>query len=371
MAEHEWQKIIVDRMDEGKRRAEESGGKMNKRIKIAVVGCGGIAKEAHLGSLQVIPGAELVALADPDEAALAAAGEAWNVPPERRFSGVDKVVASGLAEAAVVCTPAATHAAVAEACFEGGLHVFVEKPLATDVTDGEAMVAAAKAAGKQLAVGHYLRFMPHHRRIRDWVRDGKLGKVFSATAHEETLGIKPEEGIITDLAPHYIDLMNFYFAPREATRVRAWTGRANARGDGDRETEAEITIEYGDDLSARVEVYWTPGFGNWDACERRIRVVGSQGWIRTGMTSSETEAYRSGSLLSRMRGPYRVVPKFVMHPDMPIKGTAFRKELEAFLEAVRTGRPAAEINGTEALKTVKIVAAALKSAELGGAGVEP
>ena len=344
---------------------------MDKRIRIAVMGCGGIAKEAHLGSLQVIPGAKLVALADPNAEALAAAGEAWNVPADRRFPGVDELLASGLAEAAVVCTPAATHAAVADACFAGGLHVFVEKPLATTVADGESMVAAAAAAGKQLAVGHYLRFMPHHRRIRDWARDGKLGKVFSATAHEETLGIKPEEGIITDLAPHYIDLMNFYFAPREATRVRAWTGRANARGPEDRETEAEITIEYGEDLSARVEVYWTPGFGNWDACERRIRVVGSKGWIRTGMTSSETEAYRSGSLVNRMRGPYRVVPKFVMHPDMPIKGTAFRKDLEAFLEAVRTGCPAEGIDGKEALKTVKIVEAALKSAQMGVAGVAP
>lgn len=336
-----------------------------ERLNVAVVGCGGIAAEAHLPNTQVIPRICLNALVDPREEALKAAGEKFNVPPERRFSTVDQALAAGVPlDAAIVCTPAATHAEVACRLFAAGKHVFVEKPLATTVADARRMMAAADAAGCKLMVGHYLRYMPHHAKVRDIVASGKLGKVFAATAFEESLGIKPEEGIIPDLAPHYIDLLNFYFAPRRVEAVWACTGRANARGEQDRETEAEIKMFFEGGTIGSVNVYWTPGFGNWDACDRYIRVVGQKGWLKTGMTSSVTEAYFAGNLINRMRGPFKFVPKFVLHADMPIKGTSFRRELEDFAKAVQSGgRP--PIDGAVALETVKVVEAALESAKTG------
>ena len=266
-------------------------------------------------------------------------------------------------QAVVLCTPAATHADLACRCFAAGRHVFVEKPIATTVGDAQRMIAAARTAGKKLMVGHYLRYMPHHAKARDLIRAGRLGAVFSAVAHEETLGIKPEEGIITDLAPHYIDLLHFYFSESRVKSVWARSGQANARP-GDRETEAEIKMFFDNGVVGSVNVFWTPGFRNWDACDRYIRVVGQKGWIKTGMTSSAMQVYFAGNLISRMRGPFEFAPKFVLHPDMPIKGTSFRKELEDYVAAIQNDA-VPFVSGEIALETVRVVEAALESARTG------
>lgn len=333
------------------------------RLNVAVVGCGGIALEAHLPNTQLIPTIQLAAIVDPNPEALKNAGERFNVPPDGRYANMDQLLARPGLQGVILCTPAATHAELACRCLAAGLHVFVEKPLATTVADALKMISAAKTAGRCLMVGHYLRYMPHHAKVREWIRAGKLGPVFRAVAHEETLGIKPEEGIVTDLAPHYIDLLNFYFDDSRVEAVWARTGQANARP-GDLETEAEIAMFFKNGVIGNVNVYWTPGFGNWDACDRHIRVVGQRGWVKTGMTSSAMQIYWAGNLINRMRGPFEIAPKFVLHPDMPIKGTSFRKELEDFVAAAQGSKPAT-ISGEIALETVKVVEAALQSARSG------
>ena len=333
------------------------------RVNVAVVGCGGIAFEAHLPNTQLIPRIHLAALVEPGADALRKAGEKFNVPPERRHADLDQALAQKGLDAVILCTPAGTHADLACRCFAAGLHVFVEKPIATTVADARRMIDAARTAGKKLMVGHYLRYMPHHAKARELIRAGRIGTVFSAVAHEETLGIKPEEGIITDLTPHYVDLLHYYFSESRVKSVWARSGQANARP-GDRETEAEIKMFFDNGVVGSVNVFWTPGFGNWDACDRYIRVVGRKGWIKTGMTSSAMQVYFAGNLINRMRGPFEFAPKFVLHPDMPIKGTSFRKELEDFVTAIQNDSDP-PVGGEIALETVRVIEAALESARTG------
>src|SRR5256885_1453785 len=91
--------------------------------------------------------------------------EAWVVGVSHAYEGanaVDALVRAG-SEAVVVATPATTHRHLVERCVELGVHVLVEKPLATTAEDVEALQAAAACAaraGTVLAVGHVERFSP-------------------------------------------------------------------------------------------------------------------------------------------------------------------------------------------------------------------
>lgn len=142
---------------------------MARPIPVAVIGCG------HLGTYHArlyadLPEAELVGLVDVDAAAAARLGSELGVPV---FSSFGELLTSRewagapLPEAVSVATPTVTHEEVVLFCLERGLHVLVEKPIADSVPAAARMNAAAKEAGRVLAVGHVERFSPAFQAARD------------------------------------------------------------------------------------------------------------------------------------------------------------------------------------------------------------
>src|SRR5207244_1462073 len=79
--------------------------------------------------------------------------------------------------AVALATPAVTHYQMAKAALESGKDVLVEKPLATDVAQGEELVRLAAAKARILMVGHVLRYHPAILRLQELIRDGVLGQI--------------------------------------------------------------------------------------------------------------------------------------------------------------------------------------------------
>ena len=109
-------------------------------------------------------------------------------PPElaARFAGrfdapivqsADELVASAGLEAVVVCSATAAHRQLTELAAGAGLHVLSEKPIATTLADGQAMVDACAGAGVQLHVAFSTRFYPMVQQVRAAIRDGVLGEI--------------------------------------------------------------------------------------------------------------------------------------------------------------------------------------------------
>jgi predicted dehydrogenase len=145
------------------------------------------------------------------------------------FSDYRELLASCELDAAVICLPNDLHAQATLACFERGLHVYVEKPLATTLEDGLAMVAARKRAGTVGAVGYNLRFHPLVARLRSAVQAGELGDpvavhtVFCAARRELPPWKRRRSsggGALLDLACHHVDLIRYVF-DSEVTSVHA------------------------------------------------------------------------------------------------------------------------------------------------------
>ncbi len=193
-------------------------------VQWGIVGCGWVARDYVAPAMAAAPNARLVAACDPDPAARQrlAEGDAGVV---RHEDLANFLVTPGL-EAVYVATPNHLHRPIVEAAARAGKHVLCEKPMATTLTDAEAMVAACKEAGVRYATAFDQRFQARHRRLRELVRAGRLGEITAVRVHyacwtpadwsppategvHDNWRVDPARaggGAFIDLAPHGLDL---------------------------------------------------------------------------------------------------------------------------------------------------------------------
>jgi predicted dehydrogenase len=143
------------------------------RIKTAVIGCGAITRLSHLPSILQNPRFELVALVDPD----LDAGRRLN-----QVFGISVPLKSDMrdlppTDAAVVAVPPHLHHDLCTALLSKGIHVLCEKPMATNVGEGEGMVRAAQAGKAVLLVGMQKQYCPNTLLLKEILKDGMLGKI--------------------------------------------------------------------------------------------------------------------------------------------------------------------------------------------------
>ena len=137
---------------------------MAARLRIGVIGCGLIAQVMHLPYLRELSDRfEIAALCDLSRRLLEILGDAYGVPAERRYQRWEDLVEAPL-DAVMVLT-SGSHAPAAIAAAGLKRHLFVEKPMCFSAAEGEAMVAAARAAGVRLVVGYMKRYDPAFERL--------------------------------------------------------------------------------------------------------------------------------------------------------------------------------------------------------------
>jgi len=113
-------------------------------------------------------------------------------------------------KAVVIATPAVHHYRMTREALLSKKHVFVEKPLALNVEQGEELVALAEKEGLVLMVGHILRYHPAVKKLKELVSAGEIGKIQYAYSNRLNIGkIRSEENILWSFAPHDISVMLF------------------------------------------------------------------------------------------------------------------------------------------------------------------
>jgi len=127
---------------------------------------------------------------------------------------VDKVLGDDEVDAVAIATPAGTHKALAIAALEAGKHVLVEKPLASSVAEGEAIVALAEERGLTVMCDHTYCYTPAVQRIRDLVATGTLGDLQYFDSVRINLGLVQKDiDVFWDLAPHDLSILDFILPP--------------------------------------------------------------------------------------------------------------------------------------------------------------
>ena len=145
---------------------------MGGPVRLAVFGAGGIGGR-HIGLAAQEPECEIVAVADPRDAAAGVAER----HRARFYRDYRALLARESLDGAIVATPNHSHAEVGIACAERGLPVLVEKPITDTLAAGRALLGAAVEHGVPLAVGHHRRFDPAVGMARDAIRAGCIGRL--------------------------------------------------------------------------------------------------------------------------------------------------------------------------------------------------
>jgi len=194
-------------------------------LTVAVIGAGAMGRN-HLRVLNDLEGSEearLVGVSDADEVTAQRSGRRFGIPAYTDFL---EMLDREKPDAVVVAVPTALHRDVVLEALRRGVHVLVEKPIASTVAEGEEMIAAAREAGVLLTVGHIERYNPAIVALYERLQNNELGRVFKM--HARRLGPFPprvrDVGVVIDLAPHDVDIMR-WLSGSEVERVYAETAR--------------------------------------------------------------------------------------------------------------------------------------------------
>ena len=153
-----------------------------KKVRYAVIGAGWISQEAFLPAVAQTGNAEVVALVSGSPEKARRLADFHRIPQVCPYEQFDALAASGALDAVYIATPNSSHAAWAERAAKHGLHLLVEKPLATTEAESIAMVDAAARAGVFLATAYRLHNDPGTLQAMALLRDGAIGdpRVFSS-----------------------------------------------------------------------------------------------------------------------------------------------------------------------------------------------
>lgn len=146
---------------------------MNGTIRVGIVGCGGIAKGAHVPGYLKTDGADVVALFDPDASRMQVLREEL-VPEAQDCPALESLLAADV-DAVSVCTPNHLHSPVTLAALKAGKHVLCEKPMASRLEDATEMIQAARRADKVLHINQSLHYNVMYRTVHDLVAEGRIG----------------------------------------------------------------------------------------------------------------------------------------------------------------------------------------------------
>lgn len=188
-----------------------------KRLKVGIVGCGAIAKNAYLPSFfgHYAPFVEVVACADAVPAAAEACAAAFSIP---RVVAADKLVGDPEVELVVNLTVPEAHYALNRQALLAGRHVYCEKPLALSAAEAVELGRLAEERGLMLAVAPDTLLGAPHQAARKALDAGVIGTVRHASAWcSLNIGIeryyRPAAGPALDFGPYYIGLLVMLLGP--------------------------------------------------------------------------------------------------------------------------------------------------------------
>jgi predicted dehydrogenase len=194
-------------------------------LRTAIVGTGKVAP-LHAAALGALPESEFVAVCGRPTRGLTSFASKFGV---QAFTDVGEMIRGAGVEAVIVCTPHPVHAAAAVVAARAGVHVLIEKPMASTLADCDAMMAAAAAGGATIGIVSQRRFYPASQRIRGALDAGRLGSPVLGFA--TLLGWRGEDyyrsdpwrgswageggGVLVNQAPHQLDLLLWYMGEVE------------------------------------------------------------------------------------------------------------------------------------------------------------
>ena len=219
-------------------------------IKIGVIGCGHWGPN-YVRNFSSMSGVSVTWASDIDQKRLDYIKQLY--PAVKATKDYKKIIENRKIDAVVIATPTATHYQIARECLLHNKHTLVEKPLAIKVKDAEELVKLVEKKRKILMVGHTFEYNPAINKIKEFIKKGRLGKVYYLNSTRTNLGpLRTDVSALWDLAPHDISIFS-YVLNSQPFKVTAHGAQYLQRGIED---VAFITLYYPCNIIAGIHVSW-------------------------------------------------------------------------------------------------------------------
>jgi predicted dehydrogenase len=332
---------------------------MDERTKIGIVGFGKVAR-AHVDAYRACDGITIVSVADKDPGQLEVARSVLGVPA---YLSLEQMLHAHELDIVCVLTPPAFHEEHVCVAAEARVHILCEKPMSLTVSACEHMIRVCRAMNVRLCYGASYRYLPALTTAREIILRGDIGDVLVLREHAVGAMTAPKRGTLSfahypeggpggsgmGLCDHGIHLIDAFPWLMDSV-VTAVSGRGNISGEPQRPEYANLEYANGavgqllyedgtftTTLPAEGVFAWggswkagsggaTAPSGAWNPDPDCIHVHGSRGSLRI--------YYYANMLFHRTESGVRQIPV----PDRPVPCN-FTMQLEAFIEAIRSGAP--------------------------------
>lgn len=329
---------------------------MDKKIKLGIIGAGRIGKLHAENVLFNINYVEVKAIADVYADKIK--DWAYGLGIKNVYADYKEILNDPEIDAVMICSSTDTHSRITIEAANAGKHIFCEKPIDYDLDRIKAALEAVEKAGVKFQVGFNRRFDHNFKKVRDMVRDGKIGDphIIKITSRDPAPPpieyVKVSGGIFLDMTIHDFDMAR-YLAGSEVTEV--YTNAAvlvdpaiGAAGDVD---TAIITLKFENGAIGVIDNSRKAAYGY----DQRVEVFGSKGGITV------TNDTPSSAVLSTEEGVFSDKPKYFF---LERYKDSFIDEVKDFFDAILNDKNT-PVSGIDGLKPVLIGLAARKSYETG------
>jgi len=320
----------------------------DSRLRTAIIGCGAVSQRCHIPAVKAHPQSKVEWLVDPDDDLLRRLSK--DVGQVKTAKDYREIV--GVVDAAVLAVPHSMHAPIAVDLMKRGIHILVEKPMATSGAECEAMIEAADEGQVVLAVGLMRRFLQSARFARWVVRSGLLGHVESFDFREGNVYSWPVQsdfffrketargGVLVDTGAHTLDLLLWWLG--EVDQVEYYDDSY-----GGVEADCELHLSMASGARGVVELSRTRNLRN------TAIIRGEKAELEVGLRTNEAVVRsRDGSsgLAGRGLGTPHGTPVTQGFTDL------FPLQIDDWIEAIRAGRPPT-VPGVEGRRSVALIEA--------------
>lgn len=259
-------------------------------MRVGIIGCGAVARYCHVPALLRIRGVTIAAVADPDETHRNRVAASTRSPA---FNSAESLLADASVDAVVICTPPHTHAIIGKMAARAGKAIYLEKPIATSLSDARDLSRSAAEAGVRAVIGFNRRNHPLYTRARRMIERGDIGRVcalqtiFCEPAPKDGMPAWKEKratggGALLDLASHHVDIVR-WLTGSDISTVSAQLESRESEHDS---ASMQFTLENG--ITAQSFVSFRAGYAE------RVNVTGTEG-------SLEIDRHRASLTLQASR----------------------------------------------------------------------
>ena len=333
-------------------------------LRIAIIGSAASIVPLHLNAISRLQNAIIVGMADVVAERGAPRAEETGCP---FFTDHRTMLAETNPNLAVICTPHPFHAPIAIDCFAAGANVLVEKPIAVEVAEADAMIAAAEQAGRVLAVSFQQRFLPAVMRAHEIIQSGELGEIirvlcvepwYRTAAYYRSAGWRASwrgegGGVLMNQAPHTLDLL----CHLAGMPTRVWGQTRTVAHAIECEDSAQAMLEYANGALGYIHINTVEA-----GMKRQLQIVGDRASL--DVTSQSLTMRRFSPSLSEFQ---QTSPELFAQPnvqaetiDLPDTSEGHVAVYRDLQHAIATGAQPMT-NGTEGRMSLELANAIMYS----------